>query len=77
MLRIETESDGSRAILRLMGRIHSDCIEQLREQVQSRIPLVVLDLAEVDLVDIQTVRFLRDCQDQRIELRNCSPYILE
>jgi hypothetical protein len=38
---------------------------------------MVLDLAEVDLVDLQSVRFLRDCQDQKIELRNCAPYILE
>ena len=34
-------------------------------------------LAQVDLVDLQSVRFLRDCQDQKIELRNCSPYVLE
>jgi hypothetical protein len=38
---------------------------------------MVLDLAKVDLVDLQSVRFLRDCQDQKIELLNCAPYILE
>lgn len=37
----------------------------------------VLQLHTHDLVDLQSVRFLRDCQDQKIELRNCAPYILE
>ena len=76
MLRIETEMDGPRIILRLIGRVRSDCIEELRQRVQNQASLVVLDLAEVDLLDL-SARFLRDCQDQKIELRNCAPYILE
>jgi hypothetical protein len=77
MLRIETEMDGSRTILRLIGRIRSNCIAELCERVHNRASVVILDLAEVDLVDLQSVRFLRDCQDQKIEIRNCRPYILE
>jgi hypothetical protein len=76
MLRIETETDGGRMIIRLIGRIRSDCIEQVRDRVQSRAS-VVLDLTQVDLIDLPSVRFLRDCQDQKIELRNCPHYILE
>jgi hypothetical protein len=34
-------------------------------------------LAQVDLIDLQSVRFLRDCEDEKIELRNCPPYIQE
>lgn len=77
MLRIETERDGPRSILRLIGRVRSDCIEEIRKHVQNRATGTVLDLAEVNLIDLQSVRFLRDCQDKRIELRNCAPYILE
>ncbi len=77
MLRIETEMDGPRIILRLIGRVRSDCIEELRQRVQNHASLTVLDLEAVDLVDLQSVRFLCDCQDQQIELRNCAPYILE
>ena len=77
MLRIETQMDGSRTILRLIGRVRYDYIEELRQRVQNLTSLMVLDLAEVDLVDLASVRFLRDCQDQKIELRNCAPYILE
>jgi len=77
MLRIETEIDGARVVLRLIGRVRADYIEELRNRIQNNASLPVLDLAEVDLVDIQSVRFLRDCQDGKIELRNCATYILE
>lgn len=77
MLRIETEMDGPRVILRLIGWVRYDCLEELRQRVQNQVSLLVLDLAEVNLVDLQSVRFLCDCQDQKIELRNCAPYILE
>ena len=77
MLRIETELDGPRIILRLIGRISANSIEQLREHVENRACIIIIDLAEVQLVDLPSVRFLCDCQDQNIELRNCPPYILE
>ena len=77
MLRIEREKDGSQIILRLIGRVRSDRVEELRKQVQNQTSPIVLDLAQVVLVDLPSVHFLRDCQDQKIELRNCAPYILE
>jgi hypothetical protein len=77
MLRIETEKDGSLMVLRLIGRVRADHIDELRKWIQNQAPLIVLDLAQVDLIDLQSVRFLRDCEDQKIELRNCPPYIQE
>ena len=77
MLRIETEKDGRRVVVRLIGRVCSDHIEELRKRVQNQASLTVLDLGQVDLIDLPSVRFLRDCQDDKVELRNCSPYILE
>ena len=53
------------------------CIEELRERVQNRACVMFLIWPKFDLVDLASVRFLRDCQDQNIELRNCPPYILE
>jgi len=38
---------------------------------------VVLDLDEVDLVDIDAVRFLNACKARGIEVVNCLPYIRE
>jgi hypothetical protein len=77
MLRIETEKDGRRVIVRLIGRVCSDHIEELRKRVHNQASLTILDLGQVDLIDLPSVRFLRDCQDKKVELRNCSPYILE
>jgi ABC-type transporter Mla MlaB component len=77
MLRIETEMDGHRTTLRLIGRVRDDCLEELRQRIEKHARPIVLDLTEVNLVDVQSVRFLCDCQDQKIELRNCAPYILE
>ena len=38
MLRIESEMDGPRKILRLIGRVRSDCIEELRQRIQTEAP---------------------------------------
>jgi hypothetical protein len=46
------------------------------EIAQVRQP-ATLDLDEVDIVDIDGVRLLNDCQAQGIEVANCSPYIRE
>ena len=64
-------------ILRLIGRIGAGCVEELRERLENQARVMILDLAEVQLVDLPSIRFLRDCQDQKIELRNCPPYVLE
>jgi hypothetical protein len=38
---------------------------------------VVLDLGEVDLVDIDAVRFLNACESVGVSILHCSPYIRE
>ena len=40
-------------------------------------PGVALDLDEVDLVDIEAVRFLVACEAQGVEVVNCAPYVRE
>ena len=77
MLRIEIEMDGPRMILRLIGRVRFDSLADLRQRVQNQASRIVLDLTEVNLVDLQSVRFPRDCEDQDVELRHCPPYIME
>jgi hypothetical protein len=52
-------------------------IEELRREIPHTGPHTVLDLAQIDIVDIESVRFLRECQDRNIELRNCALYISE
>ena len=76
-LRIETAFDGRTAMLRLIGRIESEYLDELQAQVQRHRPRLVLDLDEVTLVDIGVVRFLIACEAEGIELLNCAPYIRE
>ena len=77
MLRLERESDGDTAILRLIGRIQAEHLDDLRAQVSRNDPRPIVNLEEVTLVDVQVVRFFVACQRDGIELRNCPPYIRE
>jgi anti-anti-sigma regulatory factor len=76
-LKIETASDGQTATLRLIGRIESEYLDELRAQVRRHPLRVVLDLDEVTLVDVAGVRFLVACKADGVELLHCSPYIEE
>jgi hypothetical protein len=76
-MRIEPASDGQTATLRLIGRIDSEFLDELRAQVQRHRPRLLLDLDEVTLVDVAVVRFLTGCEAEGIELLHCAPYIRE
>lgn len=75
-LRIEESSDRGTPVLRLSGQIQVGILGALTAQIGNR-PGVVLDLAEVKLVDVETVRFLCGCEAKGIELRHCPSYIRE
>ena len=63
--------------IRLIGRIRSEHLPELREQLASAGPKVKLDLDEVTLVDVEVVRFLKLCEAEGAEVLRCSPYIRE
>jgi anti-anti-sigma regulatory factor len=75
--KIERTHTAQVTTLRLIGRWNSDCLEELKQQVEHGGPQVVLDLAEVELVDVAMVRFLNACQNEGAEIANGSPYIRE
>jgi hypothetical protein len=75
-LRIEESSDCGTPVLRLSGRIQVEHLGALAAQIGNR-PGVVLDLAEVTLVDVDTVRFLYESEAKGIELRHCPSYVRE
>ena len=77
MLRIEKESDGHTTILRLVGRIQSVNIANIRAQMDDGNVPILMDLGEVTLVNVEAVRFLSNCEDEGIELLHCPPYIRE
>jgi len=74
VLKIEQFSDGSRQRFVLSGRIESTNVQQLKAQIDGN-EEVVLDLAQVRIVDRDAVRFLADCERKGIELRDCPPFV--
>jgi len=77
MLRIERDSDGETTIIRLIGRIQAEHLDELKTQVSGNGPNLIVNLEDVTLVDVQVVRFFGACQQGGIELRKCPPYIRE
>ena len=61
----------------LSGQLRSEHIDQLKSEVGRGGPGVTLDLEEVDLVDIEGVRFLNECEAAGVSILHCSPYIKE
>jgi anti-anti-sigma regulatory factor len=76
-LKIEKYWDGNRTIIRLIGRMQAEHLEELEKQIREDGPAIVLDLDEVALVDVESVRFLGTCEARGATLLNCSPYILD
>ena len=76
-LKIETNSDGHRVLIRLIGRVRPEHIEELKKQTGAKDPPIVFDMECVTLVDIEVVRFLNACEKGGVELLNSWPYIQE
>jgi hypothetical protein len=75
-LKIETDSDRGKLILRLIGRLQAEHIEELMSQIEGSGTEHVC-LKEVTLVDVDVVRFLAACEDGGISIVNCPAYIRE
>jgi hypothetical protein len=74
-LRIERVSAEGRSVIRLIGRLQSECLAEIEAQIEGAEPRPALDLEEVTLVDIGAVRFLSACEQSGMELLHCAPYI--
>jgi len=75
--KIEKTYSGQVTTLRLSGRLEFECLGVLKEQIEHSGPQVELDLAELELVDVEVVRFLNACQNEGVGIANGSPYIRE
>jgi anti-anti-sigma regulatory factor len=75
MLRIEKIHEGQ--VLRLSGRIQSEDIPALQENLKQLGGALIYDLSEIQLVDESAVRFLAESESNGIILRHCAPYIRE
>src|ERR1700730_18497586 len=74
-LKIEKYWDGNRAIIRLIGRMRAEHLEELEKEIRENGPAIIFDLDEVALVDVESVLFLGDGEARGTTLLNCAPYI--
>ena len=76
-LRMERFSGKWGTRICLSGELRSQQLDDLRAEIEDCEPGVILDLGEVDVVDIDAVRFLSACEARDVEVVNCLPYIRE
>jgi len=74
-LRIERTTVQGRTVLRLIGRVKAECLPEIVAQLEGMEPPPALELREVTLVDVETVRFFKGCENHGIELLHCAQYI--
>ena len=76
-LKIERVSGKRTALIYLSGHLQSDDLNELKAEIERGGPRVTLDLEELDLVDIDAIRFLNAVESTGVSILHCSPYIRE
>ena len=76
-LRLERIFSARETRIRLSGELRSEHLNHVKSEVEGAEQPVVLDLEELDLVDIDAVRFLNECEAAGISLLRCSAYVGE
>jgi anti-anti-sigma regulatory factor len=75
IFKIEKHRDRHSTTIRLIGRMRAEHLSELEKQIRESELKIALDLEELDLIDVEAVRFLGMCETQGVTLLNCSPYI--
>jgi hypothetical protein len=78
MLKIKKSSNGE-VTFTVSGRINAEHLDELKMLLKSEADArqIVLDLKDLTLVDRDAVSFLKSCEAESIELKNCPAYIRE
>jgi hypothetical protein len=63
--------------VRLSGELRSEHLDQVQAEIDCCGTSAVLDVEEVDLVDVEGVRFLNRCEANGVLVLHCSAYIRE
>jgi hypothetical protein len=72
-LRIERVQGG----IRLSGEFRVEHLDQVKSEIARCESPVVLNLEELDLIDLEGVRFLNACESAGVSILRCSAYIRE
>ncbi|MGA8555561.1 MAG: hypothetical protein WB630_14195 [Candidatus Acidiferrales bacterium] len=76
-LKIDRVFGEGRTRILLSGQLRSDYLDQLKSEIERCSSPLALDLGEVDLVDIEAISFLNECESAGVAVVGCSPYIKE
>ena len=76
MLKITRATNGE-VIFKLSGRMGAENVGELERlfSAEAGSRRIVLDLKDLTLVDQESVSFLRRCEADSLQLRNCPAYI--
>jgi len=76
MLKITRAANGE-VVFKLSGRMGANDIGEVETLIRAEAPAgrIVLDLKDLRLVDQDVVSFLRRCEADSIQLKNCPAYI--
>ena len=66
-----------RSRIRLSGEFRSEQLDQVKAEIEVCESPAVLDLEELNLVDVEAIRFLNACVAMGIPVSHCSDYIRE
>jgi anti-anti-sigma regulatory factor len=72
---IDITSEGSRAVVRLAGRLTGDRVGALRESCDGIEGAFVLDLSNLRFADAAGVRLIRKLGEKWAEVRGASPFV--
>jgi hypothetical protein len=78
MLKIQKSSSGE-VTFTVSGQMNAEHVDELKTLLKSEAAVrqIVLDLKDLTLVDREAVSFLKSCEAESIELKNCPAYIRE
>jgi hypothetical protein len=78
MLRITKTANGE-VVFKLSGRMNAENVSELEKLLRAEVSgrRIVLDLEDLTLVDQEVVSFVRNCEADGIQLKNCPAYIRE
>jgi pimeloyl-ACP methyl ester carboxylesterase len=76
-LKIERISGKRITLIYLSGHLRSEDLNELKSEIELGGRRVTLDLEELELADIEGVRFLNLCESAGVSILHCSPYIRE
>jgi hypothetical protein len=77
VLRIERISENGGIRLCLSGELRSSDIKNVETEIAKIVPRIILDLAEINLVDFNSVRWLAAIETAGFRVENSASYIRE